>query len=239
MIDPQRLTASDSTPFESRLLNAARNESIPTEMKLRMSQGLNLGASALGGAGTTAVLSLNTIALVVLGATALLGLAGVVVKQGKETSSPPSVMTAPTPAHAAIEEASAVQPAAPPEAEPTKQALPAQAGARRQSRTSSNDSPTSPTRGRDADLREEIALLDAARTALASGSPHKAMGFLGQYARRYPNGTFVPEALALRIEALTDAGDRASAHALARGFLKAHPSSPLAERVERLAGRGR
>ena len=45
--------------------------------------------------------------------------------------------------------------------------------------------------------------------------------------------------LALRVEALTDAGDSATAHALARSFLKAHPSSPLAERVEQLAGPSR
>jgi TolA-binding protein len=228
MIDPQRLSASDATPFEHRLLKAARNEAIPTEMKLRMSQGLNLGATALGGAGATSALSLNTLALIVLGTATILGLVAVVAKPAKEPSPPRSTVA--SPAAATIQETPSPEPP-----QPMRPAPAAIAATQEPSRAGTGNSPASTPRGREADLREEIALLDTARKALAVGAPRKAMGALDQYRRRYPNGTFVPESLALRIETLTLAGDRATAHTLARGFLKTYPDSPLAERVEQIA----
>jgi hypothetical protein len=83
-------------------------------------------------------------------------------------------------------------------------------------------------------LRGEIALIDGARAALAGGSPARAIQILAQHDARYPRGVLVPEAQALRIEALMASGQRRRARSLARAFLAAHPSSPLAERIARV-----
>ena len=229
MKDPKRLSARDTTAFENRLLGAARSESIPNEMKLRMSQGLNLGAAATA---AHAFVSLKTAALIVVGTAAMAGL--VVFGLGVGAHHESAAVTAqhsPTPPAAATPGPVTLPPATAP-AElplPTIPQPPVPAHA--------SHALTSPNR--EIDLREEIGLLDAARAALAAGAPQKALAALGQYNHRYPHGTFAPEALALRIEALTNTGDAVTARALARRFLKAYPGSPLAERVEYLASLGR
>ena len=45
----------------------------------------------------------------------------------------------------------------------------------------------------------------------------------------------LPEALAMRIEAIDRSGDHERARALARSFVAEHPQSPLAPRLARLA----
>jgi outer membrane protein assembly factor BamD (BamD/ComL family) len=85
------------------------------------------------------------------------------------------------------------------------------------------------------DLRDQIALIDAARTAVKAGSTERALVLLRRYDTNYPGGAFRPEALALRIEALAAGGRGAEARALAREFLARYPQSPLADRVERVA----
>jgi hypothetical protein len=83
------------------------------------------------------------------------------------------------------------------------------------------------------DLREEIALVDEARTALREQSPRRSLALLRRYAAAYPDGTFGPEAEALRVEALDASGHHRLAQNLARDFVLRHPESPLAGRVER------
>ena len=85
------------------------------------------------------------------------------------------------------------------------------------------------------DLRDQIALVDAARTAVKAGSTERALVLLRRYEVSYPGGAFRPEALALRIEALAEGGRGAEARALAREFLARYPQSPLADRVARAA----
>ena len=85
------------------------------------------------------------------------------------------------------------------------------------------------------DLRDQIALIDAARAAVTGGSSERALVLLRRYDSSYPGGAFRPEALALRIEALDQDGRRAEAQALARDFLARYPHSPVAERVARVA----
>ena len=237
MMDPERLEARDSTPFEYRLLSAARNESIPHEMKLRMGQGLPLGAATIT-SGTAAGLSLKLVTLVVLGVAGIAGVVGFVLKQGDTSPAPrpPSAIAEPAPTTPAALPAVVAEPA---EA-PTETSMPAPSapGAKRTAARASGGDSTA-TRGRDVDLREEIALIDDARAAIAAGAPGKALGVLGRHDRRYPNGVFAPEATVLRIEALTGAGEGEMARTLAHRFLKAHPDSPFAERVERLAGTNR
>ncbi|HXU06098.1 MAG TPA: hypothetical protein VN903_34325, partial [Polyangia bacterium] len=84
------------------------------------------------------------------------------------------------------------------------------------------------------DIRDQIALLDAARTAVRAGSSERALVLLHRYDASYPGGAFRPEALALRIEALNQDGRQAEAQALAREFLARYPHSPVADRVARV-----
>ena len=80
-------------------------------------------------------------------------------------------------------------------------------------------------------MRDEIALIDGARAALAAGSPGEALSLLERYRARHPHGMLLPEALAMRIEAIDRGGEHARARALARAFLAEYPNSPLAQRV--------
>lgn len=100
--------------------------------------------------------------------------------------------------------------------------------------------PAIPQRGRAGasmgDLRAQIALVDAARSAVSSGSPSRALENLRQYQDRYPGGSFRPEAMAIKVEALVSLGRSAEARALAERFIAEYGSSSLADHVSRLAG---
>ncbi|MBN2191750.1 MAG: hypothetical protein JW751_02945 [Polyangiaceae bacterium] len=87
---------------------------------------------------------------------------------------------------------------------------------------------------REATIAEEIRLIDVARAALARRDGGNAQATLRQYRERFPRGRFVPETVALEVEAHLLDGNRAAAHTLAQAFLSQNPSSPLAERVRRL-----
>ena len=87
----------------------------------------------------------------------------------------------------------------------------------------------------DAKLRDEIRILDRARSALHSRTPHQALQELAQYFNAHPSGMLEPEAAVLRIEALREDGDRVQSAAASREFLARHPDGPLADRVRRLA----
>jgi hypothetical protein len=91
--------------------------------------------------------------------------------------------------------------------------------------------------GSTADIQEQIALIDAARAAVAAGAGNRGLGLVRQYQSKYPRGSFRPEAAALKIEALTKLGRSAEARALAEGFAAEYGGGPLADRVSRLGGR--
>jgi hypothetical protein len=100
--------------------------------------------------------------------------------------------------------------------------------------------PSATPRGRtnavSGDVTEQIALIDAARDALAHGGAERALTTVRQYQSRFPKGAFRPEAAAIKIEALMKLGRTTEARSLAERFLVAHGPGPLAERVARLAG---
>ncbi len=85
-------------------------------------------------------------------------------------------------------------------------------------------------------IREEIALLDQARSALAGGDGKGALRHLATYSQRFPRGELSAEATLLRIEALAATGQRQAAESLARRYLATHPNSPHAKRLESLLG---
>jgi hypothetical protein len=80
-------------------------------------------------------------------------------------------------------------------------------------------------------LADQLAVLDAARGALADGSPQRALALLDTYARAYPSGQLALEAEVLRIDALAKSGRTALARSRAQAFLRQHPGSVLSARL--------
>lgn len=128
----------------------------------------------------------------------------------------------------AIEEAA---PAAPPQVsvpelvtEPTpKEPAP--------TRASAAPAPSAPVAARSS-LFDEQRSIEKARAAIARGDSSSGLAALDEYERNFPKAQFRPEALALRIEALSQRGDLRRAHALAEEFRQRYPHHPLLTRVE-------
>jgi transposase InsO family protein len=101
-------------------------------------------------------------------------------------------------------------------------------------------SPVAAPRNRGApttnDLAAQIALVDTARAALASGAATRALASVRDYQSDYPNGAFRPEVAAIKIEALMKLARRSEARALAERFRASYGPGPLADRVSRLVG---
>jgi hypothetical protein len=99
-------------------------------------------------------------------------------------------------------------------------------------------SPSSPTvlepRPPALGLGQQVAALDRARDALASGNAAGALRFVDEYDRQFPRGALAQEATALRIEALLQQGNRDAAVHLADRFLASNPRSPHAARIRLL-----
>lgn len=84
-------------------------------------------------------------------------------------------------------------------------------------------------------LTQEIAILDDAKRALDASQADAALGILDRHSREFPRGALVPEATALRIEALYRRGDRAAAATLFRRFEETNPTSPVLDHVRPFA----
>jgi hypothetical protein len=82
-----------------------------------------------------------------------------------------------------------------------------------------------------ATLFDEQRVIEGARASLARGDASGALQQLDHYQRRFPDGQFHPEALALRVEALRSRGDVERAQKLADDFARRYPQHPLSSRV--------
>ena len=80
-------------------------------------------------------------------------------------------------------------------------------------------------------LAAEVAAVDRAREAVASGNAERALGELDAYERGFAERRLMPEALYLRMEALAQRGDTAASRAAARKLLAADPNGPHAARA--------
>jgi hypothetical protein len=80
-------------------------------------------------------------------------------------------------------------------------------------------------------LAEEVRSVDRARASLAAGRPHQALALLDEYERRFRARGFAPEALYLRMEALTALGQNAAAISAAERLLASYPNSPQGARA--------
>jgi hypothetical protein len=234
---PERLLDGGATEFERRILEAAAGNKPSPETSARMARALGVTATGIGAvavgtklasdaavakattaAGTTVLwpwVSAGVLGLVIAGA-----VVGTRAWQAAPTEARPALTPVTTPA--LLDPA----PSAPPNGA-LGQSLPAGPSV-----TSTSEHAV--TR----DLRDQIALIDAARTALSSGAGRRALEILRRYQDGYPAGSFRPEAAALKVEALVKLGREAEARALAERFVAEHRGSLLAERVAKLAGLG-
>ena len=240
---PTQLRVVGATDLERRLLDAASRELPSVELTGKMQQALELsiaagamtaGAVKSSGAAATATgtittsapafawpaISVGVLALAVTGA--VVGLRSTANHHAATlpAASAPAVVLGPAP----VAPAPIVAPAPEPDARASER--PATIAARAHHHAAAPSS----------ELRAEIALVDAARSAIATGADDRALVLLNRYDTSYRAGTFRPEATALRIEALDHLGRTAQARTLAQRFIAAHPDSPLAGRVARVTG---
>jgi hypothetical protein len=80
-------------------------------------------------------------------------------------------------------------------------------------------------------LAAEVALVDRARAALASGSASRALEELRTYESAFPEPRLLPEVLFLRMEAHLAAGNAARARETAEQSVRLFPRSPHAARA--------
>jgi hypothetical protein len=85
-------------------------------------------------------------------------------------------------------------------------------------------------------LAEEVALVDRARRALASGDTAGALATLDEYERRFSLRKFAPEALYLRMEALVREGRSDQARSVAAELAARYPRSPHTARARQVLG---
>jgi len=216
MKDPKPMFEGGGTELERRWLSEARTEEPPPEVVRRIERALGIApgpAVAPAAPRVEAAASAGKGALVAsLAALGVGGAIGLVLLLTR---------AAPPPAHDAklTPESAAAPTVAPATGGPSH-------------RASDDVAPAALATGA---LRDEISLIDGARAALAAGSPAEALALLDRYRARHPRGMLLPEALAMRIEAIDRSGDHQRARALARSFIAEHPHSPLAPRLARLA----
>jgi hypothetical protein len=221
MSDPERLLKGGGTKFERELLGSLANEQPSRTLSRRMRQGLValgvLTGAKTGVAGIVAIVGLLSV-----------GAGGAWLAQHQRAVAPPRpVASVPSLARASVARAPAAAPAAP---SATSIEAPA-ALAPRQSAA-----PSSSPLG---DVREQIAWLDRARSAVRRGDSRTALAELAQYRAKFPRGEFAQEVAVLKIEALVQDGQMPAARSLAKKFLASHPESPHVERIERLLGTAR
>jgi hypothetical protein len=85
-------------------------------------------------------------------------------------------------------------------------------------------------------FEEELALIKQAKADLDSNRATSALRRLNEHGARFPRGVFASEREALRILARCASGASPSSRSLAERFVRAHPRSPLVDRVSRACG---
>ncbi len=98
--------------------------------------------------------------------------------------------------------------------------------------------PPSPAKAPSSTLAQELKRLRAARQALLRGQSAQALRLVRDFEARFPGGTLLPEAIAIRIDALCGLGEKSRASSEASKFVKRWSSSPIAERIVRPCNQG-
>lgn len=238
---PAPLRAEGATATEQRLLKAASRERPSRDALERMARVIGVAPPAIG-PGTSGSSGTETVAPPaaagwsgalpwVSGAIIAAAVGGaLMMRSGDNPVAPVPVVQTP---------AQVTPPSAPPKA-PSAPDPGSSVAASPETPTAAT---TAPPRARPSasasDLREQIALLDAGRAAMAAGKDERALEILQSYLGKYPAGSFRPEATALKIETLAKLGRNAESRALADRFVAEHGASPLANRVKSVSSSSR
>jgi len=241
---PERLRVAGATKFERRLLDAAGRERPSPDLSERMARAIGVSIAAPGSAPTeTATTNTQVVEAAKASSSLLPWISGALVAVGlavgafvaTRPDAKPAVQLSVTSA-ALSESAAAPLPTTSVLAPLVPQATESLPGV-------SDEPPLKPalpsTRGRRGttagELANQIALVDAARSALTGGDAQRALAIVKEYQSAYPTGTFRPEVSAVKIEALVKLGRMTEARTLAERFVVAYGQGPLAARVARLA----
>jgi hypothetical protein len=214
--------AWEPTELERKLLEAAKGDRIPPELGLRIASTLSISSTTAASAVAHGGLLFSKSGLWGVLSVALLAGAGALYTAGSTPQVAATASAAPSVATVAVApdvQAPARQPAA---AAPIEGATVIAAPAAATKRDAAGA------------LHAEINVLDRARQALETNAPEQAYRLLDQHRRRFAQGTLIPEAEALRIEALVRLGDSDRARRMTQRFLTAYPAHPLCERVSAL-----
>lgn len=243
MSAPKRLLDGAGDELELALLRSAKADvpSRESRHKTLAAMGIGTGVAAATAKATAAG---SSAAATKLGALSLIKWVGIGVLGGAVTigvvqSTSPSRPASPTFVAAPATQSPLPRPrtvVTPPLAEPTVESAASAPPTTLVAPMAPAGSPSAAASMTEPSLADEVAALDRARGALASGDPRGAQAQLDAYQQRFPRGVMGPEATVLRIEALTAAGDRAGARSMAEQFLATHPNSPHASRLRSLVG---
>ena len=232
--------------LETEVLRHARALAPPPDAAARTLSVLGLGSSAaVGATGAATRVSMALLAKWV-GVGALSGVLVIGASHGRDALVGKTEVVRPAPeplgGHAsapmvarAAELAAPALPASAETAASSEQAVPPRPhdlGAER--RAAANAPPVVAPSASQSALDAELALLDAARAAVASHDPDRALRLLDDHRREFPSGQLAEEATYVRVKALVERGDRRRADIVARQFLEAFPTSPHAKRIRAL-----
>lgn len=241
--DFTRYTDRDPQGVAARWIRAARQESAPAAVRRRALGGLAMGALAPKGVAAGMKLGLGGASFVGL-ATLAVALTG--APAGARISEPspanvttvmtvPSTTTTISARSAPIADIESSPPRAldetpPPVAMSTSSPVPKLLPTRPSS-VASSAIPLAAAPAATCTLAEEIARIDAARTALSAGDGAAALAALDRYARDVKEPRFVPEATLLRVEAMLALGRREEACALAARAFPHDTTGPRSAKI--------
>lgn len=197
MKDLKPLLREGASDFERQLLSAAMRERPSPQLRSRMRRTLGLTGPIAWAGSVKAMLATvagkGAVGVAVVGLAAA-GVVGLRAQQGDPSPRAPVASEAPSAAPTAPAPAAVPSPAEP--AVAPAESAPAQPAV------------TEPSSG---ELREEIQLLDEARSALQRGSGAAALEQLDRYRQRFPSGVLRHEASLLRQQAAAAARSSGSA----------------------------
>jgi hypothetical protein len=234
MDEPQRLLDGTGTPLERTLLQELQSYQGPKSMRAHT-------LAALGGTGSTGLAAVGFLAwlwgktwstkllLTVSVTSDLLSIpASYLILRHSSTS--PALPASPTvTASPRVQQLPSIAPASPTTSSPALDipADPTPAPVARLSRRGLTAS---------ADLRAELGALDTVRATLARSDFPVALSLLDAYFQRFHHGRLHLEAEILRIDALAKCGQTTAARSYAKEFLRRHPTSVHAARLQSIVG---
>jgi len=231
--DLSRLHDEPESELERSLLSAGRSYSASAGTRAKTLAALGVVGAAASATSAAASVTKASVAKWLVGTALVVGVAVPTVHYLRRPapsapSQVPAFVAAQPPASPAEP---ALAPVVPPVIDSAASAVPAP-------ETPASPAPTSAPKAAASTqgLSAELAALDAARSALASGDATGALANLDAYARNFPRGKLSLEAEVLRIDALAKSGQTAAAQKRAQAFIKRHPDSVLASRVRAYAG---